>query len=111
MGVGAAQAGATMGVRLQTDPERLGEFCRGHHIRRLALFGSVLRDDFDADSDVDVLVEFEAGHVPGLLRLARIQRELSGLFGGRKVDLRTAEDLSRYFREDVVASAEVVYAG
>jgi hypothetical protein len=86
------------------------QFCRQHHIRKLALFGSVLRDDFRPDSDVDVLVEFDPAHVPGLFALARMERELSALFGGRQVDLRTAEDLSRYFREEVVRNAEVRYA-
>jgi len=85
-------------------------FCQRNHIRKLALFGSVLREDFRPDSDIDVLVEFEVAHVPGLLRIARMERELSELLGGRRVDLRTPEDLSRYFRDDVVASAEVLYA-
>lgn len=90
--------------------DELTEFCRRHHIRKLSFFGSVLREDFGPDSDIDVLVEFEAGHVPGFLRLAAIERELSSLLGGRKVDLRTPQDLSRYFREEVLASAEVQYA-
>lgn len=89
---------------------RITDFCRQNHIRRLALFGSALRDDFRPDSDVDVLVEFDPGHVPGFLRLARMERELSGLLGGRRVDMRTPEDLSRYFRDEVVASAEVQFA-
>ncbi|MBN1443551.1 MAG: nucleotidyltransferase family protein [Planctomycetes bacterium] len=88
----------------------LEAFCRGHGIRRLAVFGSALRDDFRPDSDVDVLVEFEADRIPGLLGMARLERELSPLFGGRKVDLRTPEDLSRYFRRRVVEEAEVQYA-
>jgi hypothetical protein len=98
-------------VRVAVDKERLTGFCRDHHIRRLALFGSVLRDDFGPESDVDVLVEFEPEHVPGLIGLARMERELSACFGGRKVDLRTAEDLSRYFRDQVLATAEVQFAG
>ena len=85
------------------------EFCRRNHIRRLALFGSVLSSDFRPDSDVDVLVEFEPEHVPGLFGIARMERELSAVFGGRKVDLRTAEDLSRYFRQEVLEKAEVQY--
>jgi len=97
-------------VRIAIDRERLAEFCRKHYIRRLALFGSVLRGDFGPDSDVDVLVEFKLGHTPGLFGIARLERELSALFGGRKVDLRTPEDLSRYFREDVLREAEVQYA-
>jgi uncharacterized protein len=98
-------------VAVAVDKGRLAAFCRGNHIRRLALFGSVLRDDFGPESDVDVLVEFDPEHVPGLLGVARMERGLSAFFGGRKVDLRTAEDLSRYFRADVVASAEVQFAG
>lgn len=76
----------------------------------MAFFGSVLRADFGPESDIDVLVEFEPAHVPGLFGIARMERELSTLFGGRKVDLRTPEDLSRYFREDVLKEAEVQYA-
>ena len=76
----------------------------------MAFFGSVLRADFGPESDIDVLVEFEPTHVPGLFGIARMERELFTLFGGRKVDLRTPEDLSRYFREDVLKEAEVQYA-
>ena len=95
---------------LDIHRERLSDFCRKHHIRRLALFGSVLRADFRTDSDLDVLVEFEPGHVPGLIRLAGIERELSETcFDGRKVDMRTPRDLSRYFRDEVVAEAEVQF--
>jgi predicted nucleotidyltransferase len=75
----------------------------------LALFGSVLRGAQRPDSDVDLLVEFEAGREPGLLRLAQIGAELSGLIGGRPVDLRTSADLSRYFRDDVIRTAEVQF--
>jgi len=84
------------------------EFCRRHHIRKLALFGSVLRDDFRPDSDVDVLVEFESGRVPGLIRLAGMEIELSEIMG-RKADMRTPAELSRYFRQRVIESAEVRY--
>ena len=84
-------------------------FCKRHHIRRLAVFGSALRDDFRPDSDIDVLVEFEPAHTPGLFGMARLERELSALLG-RKVDLRTPEDLSRYFRQQVMEEAEVQYA-
>lgn len=97
-------------VRMQADKDRIAEFCRRYHIRRLALFGSVLRDDFGPQSDVDVLVEFDQAHVPGLIRLARMERELSACFGGRSVDLRTPEDLSRYFRREVLTQAEVQFA-
>jgi len=86
----------------------LAEFCRRNHIARLALFGSVLRNDFRPDSDIDVLVEFEPSHVPGFAIVA-MENELSRL-AGRKVDLRTPRDLSRYFREHVIREAEVRYA-
>ena len=98
-----------MSVRIQTDKEKLAAFCRKHSIQKLAFFGSVLRDDFKADSDVDVLVDFEPGRKPGFLRLARMERELSEIIG-RKADMRTPEDLSRFFRDEVVAGAEVQYA-
>jgi uncharacterized protein len=97
-------------LEMQLSRERIAEFCQRHHIRKLALFGSVLSKDFRPESDVDVLVEFEPGRVPGFFRLFDLEEELSQLFGGRKVDLRTPEDLSRYFRDEVVAQAEVQYA-
>ncbi len=99
-----------MTVKVDADSGRIAQFCREHHICRLALFGSVLRDDFSPESDIDVLVDFEKGHVPGLFGLVRLERELSAVFGGRKIDLRTPEDISRYFRENVLAEAEVQYA-
>jgi len=89
--------------------KKIAEFCKRNHIRKFSLFGSVLRDDFRQDSDVDVLVEFEEEHEPGLITLSGMEIELSGIIG-RKVDLRTPEDLSRYFRKEVVESAEVQYA-
>jgi uncharacterized protein len=95
--------------QVAVDRTRLAEFCHRHHIRKLSFFGSVLGESFRPDSDVDVLVEFEPGHVPGLLTLAGLEIELSGLLG-RKADVRTAEDLSRYFRDEVVAKAQLMYA-
>ncbi len=89
--------------------EQIADFCRRRHIRRLALFGSALRSDFNESSDIDILVEFEREHIPGLFGMARMERELSALLGGRKVDLRTPEDLSRYFRQEVLNEAEVQY--
>ena len=89
--------------------DRVADFCQRYHIRRLAVFGSALRDDFRPDSDVDVLVEFELGHVPGFIALAGMEHELSGILG-HKADLRTPEDLSRLFRDEVLSSAEVQYA-
>ncbi len=98
-----------MSPALSLDRAKITEFCRRNHIRRLSLFGSVLSDRFRPDSDVDVLVEFEPDHIPGLITLAGMEIELSRLIG-RKVDIRTAEDLSRYFRDEVVASAQLQYA-
>jgi predicted nucleotidyltransferase len=89
------------------DREKVADFCQRHHIRKLALFGSVLRDDFRPKSDVDVLVEFEDGKTPGLAFFA-MQEELSTLFG-RRVDLNTPQGLSRYFRERVLAEAETIH--
>ena len=89
--------------------ESITLFCTQHQIKRLSLFGSVLRDDFRPDSDIDVLVEFIPGKHVGMLAMSRIERELSQLFGGRSVDLRTSAELSRYFREDVLQKAEVCY--
>ncbi len=88
--------------------KQLADFSKRHHIRKFALFGSVLRNDFGPDSDIDVLVEFESEHIPGFFDLVKMEEELSNLFG-RTVDLRTPQDLSRYFREEVVAKAEVQY--
>lgn len=98
-----------MPTHIHLDRGRIAEFCRRNRIRRLSLFGSVLRDDFGPDSDVDMLVEFEPGVRIGLLCIAALEIELSEMLG-RKVDLRTPEDLSRHFREKVLAQAEVQYA-
>ncbi len=95
--------------RVQAAQEQIAEFCRRHRIRKLAFFGSVLRNDFSPDSDVDVLVEFEEGHTAGLLRMAGMEIELTAIVG-RKVDLRTSAELSRYFRDDVLRTCEVQYA-
>jgi predicted nucleotidyltransferase len=83
-------------------------FCQRHHIARLALFGSVLRDDFGPDSDVDVLVEFQAGHVPGF-NFVSIEREFSGLLDGRRVDMVTPKFLNPRIREEILSSAEPLY--
>jgi predicted nucleotidyltransferase len=93
--------------KIQIPKKEIAEFCRRHHIRRLALFGSVLRDDFRPASDVDVLVEFEEGHVPGW-EFFDMEEELSRIFG-RKVDLNTPGFLSRFFRRRVLAEAQVQY--
>ncbi len=96
--------------RLPIPEEELRRFCERHRIRRLALFGSELKGTSRPDSDLDILVEFEPGKESGLLRLVQMEEELSALVGGRKVDLRTPGDLSRYFRDEVVRKAEVEYA-
>jgi len=94
---------------LFTDADALASICRRYHIRRLSLFGSTLKGGNRPDSDVDLLVEFEPDARPTLLTMAKIELELSPLLGGRKVDLRTAQDLSRYFRDEIVRSAERQY--
>ena len=99
-----------MNSNVSISQERLVEFCRANGIVRLAIFGSALRDDFGPESDIDVLVEFASGRAPGLLGMAGMEIDLSALFGGRKVDLRTPEDLSRYFRQEVLDMAEIQYA-
>jgi uncharacterized protein len=96
-----------MATKIPIDRQRIAEFCRRHHIRRLAFFGSVLRSDFGPESDIDILVEFEPGHVPGLAFLS-MEEELSKLLG-RRVDLNTPGFLSPYFRDRVLAEAEVQY--
>jgi uncharacterized protein len=96
--------------RLSIPEEQLARFCRKQHIRRLSLFGSTLQGTSRPDSDVDLLVEFEPGREPGLLGLAAMEAELATLLGGRKVDLRTPQDLSRHFRDQVLRTAEVQYA-
>lgn len=87
------------------------DFCKRHHIKKLALFGSYLRGNFGPESDIDFLVEFDPDHIPGLLGIAGMEIELSELLGGRKVDLRTPGESSHYFREKVAAEAEVQYVG
>ena len=94
-----------MNSQISIPKDALAEFCQKHGIRRLAVFGSALREDFGPESDIDLLVEFERDRVPGLLGIAGIELKLSEMFGGRKVDLRTPEDLSPYFRQDVLDAA------
>ena len=90
--------------------ELIEDFCRRHHIRKLSIFGSYLREDFGPESDLDFLVEFEEGRTPGYFELADMEQELSEALGGCTVDLRTPHELSRYFRDKVMAEAEVQYA-
>ena len=98
-----------MNKTIEVPRERLADFCRRHGIRKLAFFGSVLRDDFGPESDVDVLVEFLDEARVGLISLAAMELELGALLG-RRVDLRTPGDLSRYFRDEVLRTAETQYA-
>jgi hypothetical protein len=98
----------TTSIKIEVPRETLAEFCRRHHIRKLSLFGSVLRDDFTPESDIDVLVEFDPAHIPGLIRFAGMEIELSGILG-RKVDLNTPNFISRYFRDKVLSEAQVQY--
>ena len=95
-------------VRIPIESDEIAEFCRRNQIGRLAFFGSVLRDDFGPDSDVDVLVEFEPGARVGFFAIARMQDELSAILG-RPADLCTPKGLSRYFRDRVVREAEAAY--
>lgn len=96
-------------ARIRIDRDRLADFCRRHQIRKLALFGSVLREDFRPESDVDVLVEFRPGHTVGL-HLIRMEQELSQILGRHGVDLVTAKFLNHRIREKILSSAEVQYA-
>lgn len=98
----------TMSKNIVVPRDKIADFCRQHHIRKLALFGSVLRDDFRPDSDIDVLVEFELGYTPGFAFFS-MEHELSKVFG-RKVELHTPSFLSRYFRDRVLKEAEMQYA-
>jgi len=96
-------------AHIDLPKEKIAAFCKRNHIRKLSLFGSVLHGDFGPDSDIDFLVEFDPDHIPGFITLAGIEIELSEIVG-RKVDLRTPQELSRYFRQEVANSAEVQYA-
>jgi len=94
---------------LFADRAALASLCRRRHIRRLSLYGSELKGEMRQGSDIDLLVEFSRGAKPSFLDLAEIEQELSALLSGRRVDLRTAEDLSRYFRDQVLREAEIQY--
>jgi uncharacterized protein len=93
---------------LAINKEKIARFCQKHHIISLALFGSILTSHFSSKSDIDILVKFEKKHIPSLFDMVDMEEELSALVG-RKVDLKTAEDLSRYFRNEVVAQAKILY--
>jgi predicted nucleotidyltransferase len=94
---------------VELPKEKIAAFCRKHHMAKLSVFGSALTEDLGPDSDVDFLVEFEPGHVPGYIGLAGMELELSAIIG-RKADIRTPAELSKYFRDDVMAAAVVQYA-
>ena len=98
-----------MELPIQVDKAQIAAFCEKHHIVKLALFGSVLTGHFSEESDVDVLVKFDQEHIPGMIRLCGMERELSEIIG-RRTDMRTPNDLSRYFRDEVVNNAVVQYA-
>ena len=96
-------------ARIEIPKEEISGFCKRNHIRKLSLFGSVLHGNFRPDSDIDLLVEFDPEHILGFFKLAHMQRELSEIMG-KKVDLRTPQELSKYFRDEVLSEAEVQYA-
>lgn len=96
-------------TRFELDSRELEAFCRQHGIRRLSLFGSALREDFGPSSDVDILIEFQPGRTTGFFGLFDLEDALGEFFGGRKVDLRTAEDLSPYFRAEVLKTSRSLY--
>jgi len=98
----------TRQLPISIPKEQIAQFCQRNHICKLALFGSILRDDFGPNSDIDILVQFEPGHTPGFAFID-LQDQLTHLLG-RTVDLNTPQDLSRYFRDQVMADAEVIYA-
>jgi predicted nucleotidyltransferase len=95
--------------KIQVPRDKIVEFCQRYSIQKLAFFGSVLRDDFSPASDVDVLVEFGPGAGVGFFKLYDLEQELSRILGGRKVDINTPRSLSKYFRDKVLAEAEVQY--
>ena len=96
-------------MNIAIPEQQLAAFCQQNNIYSLSIFGSALRPDFNEDSDIDILVEFKPDHTPGLFTIARMEGELSEMLGGRKVDLRTPNDLSRYFRQQVIEDAEIQY--
>lgn len=94
---------------IKIPEKKIAGFCKKNHIKKLSFFGSILRDDFRQESDVDILVEFDSEHIPGLITLAGMEIELSKILD-RKVDLRTAQDLSSYFRQAVIDGSVIQYA-
>lgn len=99
-----------MSMNIKIPNKSLRTFCKRNHIKKMSLFGSVIRDDFGPDSDIDILVEFEEGHTPSFFKLFDMEEELTDILGGRKADIRTKEDLSKYIREEVENNSVVQYA-
>ena len=99
-----------MPVQIQPEAKQLAEFCRRHHIRRLSVVGSVLREDFRPDSDIDVLIEFDPERRPGMVGLHQVEEELSGLYGGHRIDLLNPKYLNRRIRDRLLQEAEVLFA-
>src|SRR4030043_1290990 len=95
-------------LQQKISQKELAEFCRKNHIKKLSVFGSLVRGQLGPDSDIDLLVEFEQGHTPGLFSIVRMEMELGEVLG-RKVDLRTPDDLSQYFRDEVMRNAQLAY--
>lgn len=99
-----------IGARFPISKKTLGNFCEKHHIIKFSLFGSILGNRFEQKSDIDVLVEFDSKHIPSLFELSTMERELSDIFEKRKIDIKTPGDLSRYFKDEVLREAEILYA-
>jgi len=99
-----------MPAQIQPGAERLAEFCRRHHIRRLSVVGSVLREDFRPDSDIDILIEFDPDGRPGMVGLHQVEEELSELYGGHRIDLLNPKYLNRRIRDRLLQEAEVLFA-
>ena len=95
-------------LQQKISQKELAEFCRKNHIKKLSVFGSLVRGELGPDSDIDILVEFEQGQTPGLFSIVRMEMELADVFG-KKVDLRTPDDLSQYFRDEVMRNAQLQY--
>jgi predicted nucleotidyltransferase len=102
-------APSVVDTRFPISKSQIADFCRRHHVRKLSLFGSSIRDDFGPQSDVDVLVEFEPDAKVGLFKLYDLELELSKILGGRRIDINTPKSLSKHFRDRVLAEAEVLY--
>jgi hypothetical protein len=98
-----------MPAKIAIPLDQIAEFCKKYHVRKMSLFGSVIRDDFRPESDVDVLVEFLPDSKTTLLTLAGMEIELSEMLGGRKVDVNTPDILSKYLRDEVLSEAETLY--